>query len=223
MIAYASRTGTKRNLRALRLHGWRLLVTPERLSTEGFRYALDNGAWGAHQRGESWCEGPFVEAVARLGADADWVVAPDIVAGGRASLERSKVWLPRLLDVAPVVLVAVQDGMVPADIEPLLGERVGLFVGGSTEWKLATLRTWCGLARGRGAWAHVGRVNSVRRINRCLAAGATSFDGSSVSRYAVNITKLDAARRQRLLHFQDGSSPNRSTNSDLDSGGSSGT
>jgi hypothetical protein len=45
MAGYASRTGTRRNLAALRDAGWRLLVSAEaELRTEGMRYALDNGA-----------------------------------------------------------------------------------------------------------------------------------------------------------------------------------
>lgn len=45
MIGYASRTGTRRNLDALRAAGWRLMVSARgALRTEGFPYALDNGA-----------------------------------------------------------------------------------------------------------------------------------------------------------------------------------
>ena len=53
MIGYASRTGTKRNLAALRDAGWRLLVSaagrcePLRGHAASFAYALDNGAWSA--------------------------------------------------------------------------------------------------------------------------------------------------------------------------------
>ncbi len=46
---------------------------------------------------------------------------------------------------------------------------------------------WAELARERGAICHVGRVNSARRIHLCASAGVTSFDGSGVSRYAVEI------------------------------------
>ncbi len=53
MIAYASRTGTRRNLAALRDAGWRLMVSARGvLRTEGFPYGLDNGAWTAFQRDE---------------------------------------------------------------------------------------------------------------------------------------------------------------------------
>src|SRR3546814_4879783 len=50
VIAYASRTGTRRNLDALRDAGWRLMVSARGvLRTEGFPYELDNGAWTSFQ------------------------------------------------------------------------------------------------------------------------------------------------------------------------------
>ena len=130
MIGYASRTGTKRNLDALRIAGWRLLISATGVHrTEGFDYAIDNGAWTAFRQGKPWDQSAFVSLIGKLGALADWVVAPDIVEGGRASLDVSLTWLPRLLDVCPRVLLAVQDGLEPQDVEHLLGERVGIFVG----------------------------------------------------------------------------------------------
>jgi len=199
MLAYASRTGTRRNLDALRRAGWRLLVSATGVHrTEGFPYALDNGAWTAHQRGEPWREDLFVELVEKLGHGSDWIVAPDIVGGGLESLALSREWIPRLTGRSRVLL-AVQDGMRPWDVASMLGPDTGIFVGGSTEWKLDTLPQWGALAAERGCWLHVGRVNSARRIRLCLDAGATSFDGTSASRFAVTIPRLDNVRRQMHL------------------------
>lgn len=200
MMAYASRTGTKRNLAALRGAGWRLLVSAAAcLRSEGFPYALDNGAWTAYQQGRPFDEVAFAGALRKMGAGADWTVIPDIVAGGLASLDVSLKWMRRVLDETPRALLAVQDGMTPADVRPFLGERVGLFVGGSTDWKLSTLGQWAELGRDVGCWVHVGRVNTARRIHLCAAAGATSFDGTSASRYAKTLQPLDHARRQLPL------------------------
>jgi hypothetical protein len=200
MIAYASRTGTRRNLAALRAAGWHLLVSAAGcLRHEGFPYALDNGAWSAFQHGTAFDAKRFERAVELLAAGAEWVVAPDIVAGGRESLELSLAWLPRLLDRTTRVLLAVQNGIQETDIASLLGPRVGIFVGGDTEWKLATMDQWAALARARGCWCHIARVNTVRRVLRCQVAGAHSFDGTSVSRFACTITELDNARRSPAL------------------------
>lgn len=197
MIAYASRTGTHRNLDALRQAGWRLLVSARGvLRTEGFRYALDNGAWTAHQRGEPFDDAAFVRAVNYIGADADFVVAPDVVCGGAASLALSLHWLPWLRSRCRVVLIPTQDGMTVNDLAPYLSTHVGLFVGGSTEWKERTAGMWASIARAHGAWCHVGRVNTRRRIQLCLSGGVDSFDGSSASRFSKSVPLLDGARRQ---------------------------
>lgn len=196
MIPYASRTGTRRNLAALRAAGWRLMVSAKgALRAEGFPYAIDNGAWSAYVAGEPFDEPAFLRAYGRLGHGADFVVLPDIVAGGGASLAFSLAWRARLDAVCPQML-AVQDGMTPAEVGPLVGQALGIFVGGTSEWKEATMALWGAVARERGAKLHVGRVNSRRRVALCAAAGADSFDGSSVSRYAVTIGMLDSARRQ---------------------------
>jgi hypothetical protein len=104
-----------------------------------------------------------------------------------------------VLDECPQALLAVQDGMTPEDVVPYLGPRVGIFIGGSTAWKEATMATWGRVGLTQRCWVHVGRVNTIRRIHLCLAAGVTSFDGSSASRYAVTLRKLDTARKQLVL------------------------
>jgi len=200
IIAYASRTGTRRNLDKLRSAGWRLLVSAAgELRNEGFRYALDNGAWSAYSHGKPFDDRAFSVALKTMGARADWTVIPDVVAGGHASLDLSLRWMREVLNETPRALLAVQDGLDLGDVRPFLGERVGIFVGGSTIWKLCTLSAWSALARSVGCWCHVGRVNSARRIHACTAAGATSFDGTSVTRYAVSLPRLDVARRQLNL------------------------
>jgi hypothetical protein len=198
MIGYASRTGTKRNLAALRAAGWRLMVTPATIRTEGFdHYAVDNGAWSAHQRGVPWDADAFLRAVRILGSHADFVIVPDIVGDGKRSHERTAAWLPFLRGHTHTLLIPVQDGMVQDDILPFgLGANVGIFLGGTTEWKLKTMGSWGQLARRIGCYYHVGRVNTARRIHRCHASGAHSFDGTSVSRYAVTLPELEEARRQ---------------------------
>lgn len=195
MIAYASRTGTRRNLAALRRAGWRLMVSARGvLRTEGFRYAIDNGAWTSFKRGEPWDQGAFKRVVDLLGDGADFVVLPDIVAGGRDSLQLSLSWMERLRRFR--TLIPVQDGITPRDIGDHVSTTRGIFLGGSTDWKLATMAEWGRCAAEWCCWLHVGRVNSIKRIALCAAAGATSFDGSSTSRYSVTLPKLDNASRQ---------------------------
>lgn len=204
IIPYASRTGTKRNLDALRARGWRLLVSATGvLRTEGFPYALDNGAWTAYQSGREIDLVLFMIALWKLGAGADWVAAPDIVGGGMRSLELSVSWLRRILCLTERVLIPVQDGVDVSDVAPLLGPNVGVFVGGSpsTNWKEITAPAWAKACIDARAWCHVGRVNTQRRIHLCANAGVTSVDGTSASKFADSIPELQRAIAQPSFTF----------------------
>jgi len=211
MKAYASRTGTKRNLAALRAAGWRLIVSARGcLRSEGFRYALDNGAWTAWQEFLAGKRpSPLLDlrafriAVDKMGAGADWIALPDIVMGGERSLKLSLKWLKKLRRRKALAgvkfMLVVQNGMDAGPmlerIKAIVCPRVGVFVGGDTDWKLATMAFWADLAHARGAECHVGRVNTARRIRACELADADSFDGTSATRYAETLPMLDAARR----------------------------
>ncbi|MBE9505469.1 MAG: hypothetical protein IMY84_01520 [Chloroflexi bacterium] len=207
MGAYATWTGTRRNLYALKRNDWRLLVTPDTLlfgckvppiweDGSVAPYAVDNGAWGAHNRGIEW-DGDAFEALVSRCVDPDWVVVPDIVAGGPASLERSLRWISKLrsMGVARMVL-PVQDGMSVDDVRPLLGDDVGIFIGGDTEWKLETMPQWGALGAELGVLVHAGRVNSGKRIALCAESGIHSFDGTSCTRHAVNVEFLQWSRHK---------------------------
>ena len=199
MIGYASRTGTRRNLDALRRAGWRLLVSATGVwRAEGFGYGIDNGAWTAHQAGTQFDEDLFTGLVAKMADKADWIVIPDIVAGGLESLDYSLGWLPSL---SGRLLLAVQDGMEPAHVKPHLSVRVGIFIGGSTEFKERSAEAWGLLAREVGCYLHMGRVNSQRRIKIAQSVGCDSFDGTSASRFSVTLWPLDQARRQEALCY----------------------
>lgn len=204
MRCYASRTGTRRNIAALSAAGWGWMVGP--LDMGGpilgdMPWALDNGAWPAFAQGIEWDEAAFLRALDRYGPGADFIVVPDIVGDGPASLARTREWLPRLLaraDLGDVrLLIAVQDGMTFADIEPLLtSPRIGIFIGGSTEWKIAAIEPWGRWAKGLGLYVHCGRVNTARRIALCAAGGIDSIDGTSATRFAKTLPLLSRAASQ---------------------------
>ena len=197
---YATQTSTRANLREMHARGVRVLVGPDQLERYGrdqpfLSYALDNGAWGCHRRGMSFDGDAFSRALDRWGSAADWIVLPDVVADGPASLDLSLRWVDIVAAYGRPALLPVQDGVDVASVRAVLPRVGGIFVGGSTTWKEATVRAWCVLARERGAHIHVGRVNSARRIALCVDAGAHSADGTSLTRYASTASRLDRAAR----------------------------
>jgi hypothetical protein len=168
--------------------------------TEGFsRWVSDNGAWADFQAGRAFDDDEyerFLEWVASQAIVPDWCILPDVVAGGVASLALSARYLNRCLSIAPMVLIAVQDGMETADLAPLVGPNIGIFLGGTTEWKLATMAKWGRFCVEHKIHYHVARVNSAKRMYQAIAAGAHSVDGSSATRYAVTLPNLSNASRQ---------------------------
>lgn len=200
--AYTSATHNRSTLEALRLAGWRMLVSASsKTRAPGFPYAIDNGAWSAHLHKTPFDTGAFSAILDELGDGADWVVAPDIVEGGIASLRLTETWLPRLVGRVERVLVAVQDGITVDDMRPLLAaspREVGIFLGGSTEWKVANIPVWAELAEEVGCYYHVGRVNTVKRIRMCRYARAHSFDGTSPVKFPKSLPLLDNARKELL-------------------------
>jgi hypothetical protein len=199
--SYASHTRTRRNIETFRKFGWRILLSPENPKPiDGFRFAIDNGAWRSYQQKLSFDSEGFARLIDMHGAAADFVVIPDIVCGGLESLKFSLSWMDRLQGLK-LLLLPVQDGMNADDVGAVLRRYpgLGIFLGGSTEWKERTMYGWGMVAHALGCYYHVGRVNSCRRIRLAQEAGADSIDGSSGTRYSVNVPRLDAAIRQPSL------------------------
>lgn len=201
MIGYASNTGTKRNLEALRVAGWRILLTPDNPKPRpGLKYGIDNGAWGAYQKQIPFDGDVFRGLVAGCGLEADFIVVPDIVAGGMDSLKFSQGWLETLRPYWNLLL-PVQDGMSVSAVSNVLHcwSGLGIFLGGTTEWKLKTMYGWGMVAASLGRHYHVGRVNTARRIRLAAETGADSFDGTSATMFNCTLPLLEAARQQPSL------------------------
>lgn len=143
-------------------------------------WAYDNGAFTDWRHGTPFDETQFLDDVLTMtgmSSRPNWVVLPDVVAGGRASLATSVAWLSRLHRLPLSFAIAVQDGMVPADI-PWGAPFDVVFVGGTTRWKLETGAEWAAAARAHGKVCHIGRVGSARRVLWAAAAGADSVDSA---------------------------------------------
>jgi len=146
-------------------------------------YALDNGAFVSWDKGVEWDAEAFVkhcdsEALLR---SADriklfmekplWIVVPDLVADRLATLAKWAEWEPKLRQYRCPLAFVAQDGMSPKDVP---SDADVIFIGGSTEWKLANIHRFCQTF----PRVHVGRVNTLRRLWLCCDAGAESCDGT---------------------------------------------
>lgn len=164
------------------------------------RFALDNGAWTAHQSGTAFDFNAFKAHAQRYGANADFLIAPDIVAGGLSSLDLTAAWLPFCLDSCQLVLIAVQDGHSLDRVWPMLSDRVGVAIGGSTEWKVAQLaqQIWRPVSEA-GFYLHCLRVNTKKRLQLAATSRCHSFDGSSPARFSKTTAQLSKWAAQTNL------------------------
>lgn len=141
----------------------------------------DNGAFSDWKAGKPFDREQFLldlDAIWRCIDRPEWIVLPDIVAGGLASLDESRRWVHRCRGLAPLYL-AVQDGMRPADIdERLMAQLAGLFVGGTLEWKVRHGAEWVRFAHSQQLRCHVGRVGTANRTAWALRVGADSIDSA---------------------------------------------
>ena len=149
-------------------------------------FAVDNGAYSAWAQGKPWDPSVFLRILRRCeetGLRPEFAVLPDIVGGGYESLRRSHYWRIVLDDLFPGFrwALAVQDGMTPESVYGFaVPEQIAtVFVGGTLEWKLATMGQWAEFAHARGMECHVGRMGSVERMMMADRAGADSIDSTT--------------------------------------------
>ncbi len=155
------------------------MVQPRRYPPRVAPFAFDNGAFQAYRAGAAFDETAFLRMLDRAAADSarpDFVVLPDIVAGGLASLDVSARWIDRLRGW-PLAL-AVQDGMSPVDVEPLCSDINTIFVGGSVPWKLSRGGEWVTFAHKNQLRCHVARVGMLNRLRWAMAIKADSVDST---------------------------------------------
>lgn len=151
----------------------------------GIPICVDNGAFGAWKNGYWFNEYRFLrtlDAVQKAQIHPEWIVAPDIVAGGAESLNFSLAWCDRM-PRAPLAL-AVQDGMDAEMILPHVHRFVCIFIGGTVDWKWQTAGDWAQFAHEHGLQCHIGRASETEDLHRAEMLGADSADSSSINRGA---------------------------------------
>jgi len=187
MIYYAAHPSTtKETIDELSRWPWRWMISPwtPKPPWGGMpdrRFAIDNGAYGFHLRNLPFDDAKFLKILDKYGHLSDFVCIPDKVGDADETFRLFDEWHARLSDYK--CLFVVQDGMAEAQVEALLPLVEGIFIGGTTEWKLKTIPQWSDFAKRNNKTIHVGRVNTIKRIKFCRLHGVDSIDGSGVSRF----------------------------------------
>lgn len=146
--------------------------------------ALDNGMWLHHNRGHPFNPQVFFNCLARCThyrIPLDFVVVPDILAGGMDSLAFSIFWA-RYITPGPHLALVVQDGMQRADVEPHLPLFEWIFVGGTKPWKWQTAAEWVAFAHDHGKRCHIGAASQPDHMDYCREIGADAIDSSTAVR-----------------------------------------
>jgi GNAT superfamily N-acetyltransferase len=161
-------------------------------------WAADNGCYS---RGEGFDLGGYLRWLdAQDRAGCLFAVAPDVVADAQATWERSASVLPVLRGLGYGAALVAQDGMERMEVDWDAFDC--LFVGGSTQWKLAPVAEGIALeAKRRGKWLHAGRVNTWKRMRHFARIGADSVDGTML-KFGLDRNFIELCRNMTRLQQQ---------------------
>lgn len=155
----------------------------------GVEWCADNGCFSDRWDATRWWR--WIDQQERT---MRFATCPDVVADWDKTLALFDKWAPRMKDVELPVAVVAQDGATTASIP--WADISCVFIGGTTKWKMsANTEDIVQEANRQGVWAHVGRVNSFKRLRWARDIGADSADGTML---VFNPTKRFAELRRWL-------------------------
>jgi hypothetical protein len=156
----------------------------------GVAWCADNGCFSDKWEADKWWR--FLVKNAPSAGSCLFATAPDVVGDHEATLERSRVWLPKIRNLGYLAAFVAQDGATPGNVP--WDDFDVLFIGGAEDdmFKLGPAgRAVITEAKKRGMWVHMGRVNSRKRYRYADAVGCDSVDGTYLTFGPdVNIPKL---------------------------------
>lgn len=161
-------------------------------------WAADNGAFNGFDPIR------FLKMLADFQAkkvDPMWITCPDKVADHTETLRMFMIWSPVIRELGFRSAFVLQDGCdsVPWELVD------AVFVGGSTEFKLSRKAARIvEKAKTLEKMVHMGRVNSLKRVNYAFDIGCNSIDGTSFSMfgdtYALRFSRfIRSLSRQKTL------------------------
>lgn len=143
------------------------------------KWAADNGCFA---QGDNFDFGAWLEWLASVRKYREtclFAVAPDVLGNAWQTWRRSQPYLKTIRQLGFKAAFVGQDGAQDVRIHWDLFDC--WFVGGTDAWKFSQasmdlLRE----AKRRGKWVHIGRVNSLSRLQSSAIVGADSVDGTYV-------------------------------------------
>lgn len=148
---------------------------------QGNKVRLDDIVWaadnGCFARPERYSDDRYLAWLDARPRNALFACAPDVVGDWGATLERSLPMLGQIQFLGFKAALVLQDG---ATVETVPWSKCdAVFIGGSTAWKLGPdVPGLVRAARHLRKWAHMGRVNSWKRLRVAAAIGCQSCDGN---------------------------------------------
>jgi len=133
----------------------------------------------------------------------EFVTMPDAVGDHAETVRLWGIWHRHLATANFNRAFVLQDGSESEGWHGIPWDYIeALFIGGSTAFKLGTFaREMTDCARHMGKAVHMGRVNSVMRLNYARDIGCTSCDGSAMARWSSKtlIPMLSSLRQLTLF------------------------
>lgn len=187
MDIYSCCPGGSKGRSVVEEHGVGIMLSPhpstypdKRLQTFKGKLALDNGAFPAFLKKRPFDEYLFLRTLSKvlsLDLPVEFIVCPDRVGGGLASLGFSLLWEQRL--ACPLLALVVNDEMPPSSVIPHLDKFSHIFISGgfSKDWG-----TWVEFAHYHGKRAHIGRCGTEHNLRFAREIRADSVDGTNLWR-----------------------------------------
>lgn len=181
-IIYLSGCAARERMPDMVRAGIGLMLTP--LAGHRPAWAIEANVWaadnGCYSAGDRFDLGRWLAWLDRMAVARDiclFAAVPDVVGDARATLARWEATAHLVRPTGYPLAYVLQDGQEHLPVP--WSEVDAVFVGGSTEWKLGSgARSLVSEARHRGKWAHMGRVNSGKRLLYASRIGCGSADGT---------------------------------------------
>lgn len=174
---------TGRRVPMLQALGWgRMWIARDRniYTYPGEPWGFDNGAFRDWREGKPFDAEQYRACLRKAVAQPTpptLAVIPDVPGDGVATLRMAEQWWLELSAIPFPWFIAVQDGMVPADLEPWAGRLAGVFLGGTDSYK-ARANDWAAWCEARGLRFHYGRAGTMEKVAHAMEVGADSLDSA---------------------------------------------